>query len=646
MDKIERMKELVEIIRRANRAYYQEGDEIMSNQEWDRLYDELSALEKETGVILSKSPTQNVGYEILSAFKKEKHPKKMLSLDKTKSREDLADWLGDREGFLSWKLDGLTIVLTYEDGILKKAVTRGNGEIGEVITENAKHFIGVPNRIPFQEKLVVRGEAVIGYADFQRINQETEGDRQYKNPRNLCAGTVRQLDTRVTAERNVRFIPFTLVLAEGLENNSYSGRLSWLNTLGFTPVEGVRVTKKTLPDAISDFEGRISTNDIPSDGLVLFYDDVAYGESLGATSKYPRNGMAFKWKDEVETTVLREIEWSASRTGLLNPVAVFDPVELEGTTVSRASVHNISIMEKLGLNIGDQVSVYKANMIIPQIAEDLTGGAMNPAVIPATCPVCGGTTRIKCVDDVKTLYCTNPSCAAKNVKAFVHFVGRDAMNIVGLSESTIEKFVALGYVTQFADLYHLDMYKDEIVGLDGFGEKSYEKLVQAVEDSRKVDVNRFLYSFGIDLIGRSASKKILSVFDSDLKKLRNASAEEISSIEGIGEQMALSLVSWFNSDAAKQMDSMLEEVELVPIPKMEESEGISGKTFVITGSLNNRSRKELKEYIEQKGGKVAGSVSKNTDYLINNDAASSSSKNKKAKELGVQIITEEEFEKI
>lgn len=646
MDKIERMKELVGIIRRANRAYYQEGDEIMSNQEWDRLYDELSALEKETGVILSKSPTQNVGYEILSAFKKEKHPKKMLSLDKTKSREDLAEWLGEREGFLSWKLDGLTIVLTYEDGILKKAVTRGNGEIGEVITENAKHFIGVPNRIPFQEKLVVRGEAVIGYADFQRINQETEGDRQYKNPRNLCAGTVRQLDTRVTAERNVRFIPFTLVLAEGLENNSYSGRLSWLNTLGFTPVEGVRVTKKTLPDAISDFEGRISTNDIPSDGLVLFYDDVAYGESLGATSKYPRNGMAFKWKDEVETTVLREIEWSASRTGLLNPVAVFDPVELEGTTVSRASVHNISIMEKLGLNIGDQVSVYKANMIIPQIAEDLTEGAMDPAVIPATCPVCGGTTRIKCVDDVKTLYCTNPSCAAKNVKAFVHFVGRDAMNIVGLSESTIEKFIALGYVTQFADLYHLNMYKDEIVGLDGFGERSYEKLVQAVEDSRKVDVNRFLYSFGIDLIGRSASKKILSVFDSDLEKLRNASVEEISSIEGIGEQMALSLVSWFDSDAAKQMDSMLEEVELVPIPKMEESEGISGKTFVITGSLNNRSRKELKEYIEQKGGKVAGSVSKNTDYLINNDVASSSSKNKKAKELGVKIITEEEFEKI
>lgn len=646
MDKMKRMRELVKTILEANKAYYQEGNEIMPNKEWDRLYDELLELEKETGVALSKSPTQNVGYEILSAFQKEKHPKKMLSLDKTKSREELVKWLGDKEGFLSWKLDGLTIVLTYEGGNLEKAVTRGNGEIGEVITENARHFIGVPSRIPFKGKLVVRGEAVIGYSDFQRINEETEDDRRYKNPRNLCAGTVRQLDTEVTASRNVRFIPFTLVLADGLENNSYSGRLAWLDSIGFSSVEGMKVTKETLMDSISGFEDKIQTNNIPSDGLVLFYDDVAFGESLGETSKYPRNGMAFKWKDEVETTTLRKIEWSASRTGLLNPVAVFDPVELEGTTVSRASVHNISIMEKLGLNIGDQVNVYKANMIIPQIAEDITEGAMNPEIIPPACPVCGGETKIKDVDGVKTLYCANSACPAKNVKAFVHFAGRDAMNIVGLSESTLEKFVALGYVKEFADLYHLDTHKDEITALEGFGEKSYTKLVQAVENSRKVDVNRFLYSFGIDLIGRSASKKILSAFDSDLEKLRNASVEEIASLDGIGDQMAASLVDWFASDAAKQMDSMLKEVKLIAIPKTEESAGISGKTFVITGSLNNRSRKELKEYIELKGGKVAGSVSKNTDYLINNDATSSSSKNKKAKELGVQIITEEEFENL
>ena len=650
----ERMDYLVSFLAEASKAYYQLGTEIISNYEYDKLYDELVELENKTGIIYSKSVTQKVGYEILSSFEKEKHPKKMLSLDKTKSIEDLKSWLKNKTGFLSWKLDGLTIVLTYNEGKLIKAVTRGNGEIGEVITENAKFFKGVPKTIPFNGNLVVRGEALISYSDFEKINEAIENpEDKYKNPRNLCAGTVRQLDTKITAERNVQFIPFTLVSAEGIENNSYGKRLEWLKELGFSPVEGEYCTAVTIEELIKTFEEKVKTNDFPSDGLVLFFDDIKYGESLGETSKFPRNGIAFKWKDELATTILREIEWSASRTGLLNPVAIFDSVELEGTTVSRASVHNVNTIESLKLNIGDELTIFKANMIIPQVAENLTGEKFDETLIPSICPVCKGKTEVRSnynpstKEEIKTLYCTNPDCVAKHVGSFVHFVGRDAMNIVGLSEATLEKFISLGYIKKYSDLYHLSDYKDEIINLEGFGKKSYENLVKAIDASRNVDVNRFLYSFGIENIGRSASKLLLQEYNSDLDALRKTTVEELSTIDGIGEIMAQTLVDYFaNPKNNEIMDLMLKEVTLIPLEKVDTGSSIAGKTFVITGSLNNYSRKELKDLIESKGGKVTGSVTGKTDYLINNDSTSNSTKNKTAKELGVKIITESEFEQL
>ncbi len=645
--KIEEMKTLNEKLREAAKAYYQDSTEIMSNYDYDKLYDELVELEKETKVILGNSVTQNVGYEILSSLKKVKHPSKMLSLDKTKDKQVLADWLKDKEGFLSWKLDGLTVVLTYIDGKLDSAVTRGTGEIGELITENAKFFHGVPISIPHKNKLVIRGEAIISYSEFERINKNLEGRDLYKNPRNLCSGTVRQLNTEITASRKVEFIPFTVV--EGMYGNSYSERLNNLKEYGFHPVEGVLTNKDDIEAHVGIFSKKIQTNDFPSDGLVLFFDDVQYGESLGTTSKFPRNGIAFKWEDETEETVLRDIEWSASRTGLLNPVAIFDPVELEGTTVSRASVHNISIMEKLKLNIGDTLTCYKANMIIPQIGENKTGVDFDSSIIPTLCPVCGGKTTIKEVvnpstkETVKTIYCENEKCAAKHIGSFEHFACRDAMNIVGLSESTLEKFISLGILHDFVDLYHLSEHEEQIKEMEGFGERSYTRLINAIEKSRDVDIDKFLYSLGLDNIGRSASKLIMKTMDSSLEKLQQATKEELSNIDGIGEVMADTIISYFQEEEnVLLLNKLLAEVRIIPIKSAEES-NISGMTFVITGTLVQKSRSELKEYIESKGAKVSGSVSSKTNYLINNDNMSNSSKNKKAKDLGVKIITEDQF---
>ena len=642
---IHRMKELVEKLREASKAYYAEDREIMSNLEYDKLYDELAALEQETGMVLTGSPTISVGYEAVDELPKEAHESPMLSLGKTKDREELQSWLGEKEGLLSWKLDGLTIVLTYQKGGLLKAVTRGNGEVGEVITNNARVFKNIPLRINHQGELILRGEAVITYEDFEEINSHIDDvDARYKNPRNLCSGSVRQLNNQITAERNVRFYAFSLVRAEGVDfENSREKQFEFLKNQGFDVVPYMRVSAGNILEAVADYEERIKTYEVPSDGLVLTYDDIEYGRALGRTAKFPRDSIAFKWADEMRETTLWEIEWSPSRTGLINPVAVFEPVELEGTTVSRASVHNISILRGLKLGIGDKITVYKANMIIPQIAENLTGS--DNVEIPSVCPVCGGATEIRAVTEVQSLYCTNPDCDAKKLKSFTLFVSRDAMNIDGLSEATLEKFIARGFIHEYQDMFRLDRYQEEIVQMEGFGERSYKKLIDSVENSRNVELPKLIYSLGIANIGLANAKVICKYFDYNLDTMRRATAEELSEIDGIGEVIGKAFEDYFaKEDNNIRLDNLLKEVHLIKEEIDEAGQTLEGLTFVVTGSLEHfGSRNELKDLIEKKGGKVAGSVSAKTACLINNDIASNSSKNKKAKELNVPILTEEQF---
>lgn len=645
---IRRMKELVALLNKAGRAYYQEDREIMSNREYDELYDELCTLEQETGITLADSPTIHVGYEVVSELVKEEHSSPMLSLNKTKDVEELAAWLGDQDGLLSWKMDGLTVVLTYRNGVLEKAVTRGNGEIGEVITNNARTFKNIPGRIPYAGELVVRGEAVIKYSDFARINETIEDvEAKYKNPRNLCSGTVRQLNSRITAERNVYFFAFNLVEVADVDfHNSMEERFRWLGQMGFEVVEYQRVNQASIRDAVQAFAGRIETNDFPSDGLVLLYNDIAYGRSLGTTAKYPRDSIAFKWADELAVTHLRYIEWSPSRTGLINPVAVFDPVELEGTSVSRASMHNISILESFELGIGDEISVFKANMIIPQVAENHTrSGGIE---IPKHCPACGAPTEIRQVNDVRALYCTNEFCSAKKLKLFSHFVSRNAMNIDGLSEATLEKFIEEGFLEELYDIYRLEPYRMQIVVMDGFGDKSYENLQKSIEASRETTVDRLLYGLGIMNIGSATAKLICKYFRNDLDAIRHATTEELVEIEGIGQIIAESFVAYFaNPENEKRIDELLKEVHFVQPEGEGQPQSFAGVNFVVTGSVNHfANRDEVKAVIEARGGKVTGSVTSKTNYLINNDVTSNSSKNKKAKELGIPIISEEEFLKM
>lgn len=641
---MERMKELVSILNKAGKAYYQDAEEIMSNFEYDKLYDELLDLEKEEGVVLSNSPSIHVGYEVLSELPKERHAKPMLSLDKTKDVEQLKAWIGNQKGLLSWKLDGLTIVLTYEGGKLVKAVTRGNGEVGEVITNNAKVFRNVPLEIGYTDTLILRGEAIIKYSDFEKMNQTIEDvEAKYKNPRNLCSGSVRQLNNEITAKRNVHFYAFTLVQADNQDfKNSRLEQMNWLKSLGFDTVENKMVTRDSMEEAVAYFAQKIETYDLPSDGLVLVLDDIEYGRSLGTTAKFPRDSIAFKWRDEIKETTLKEIEWSASRTGLINPVAIFDPVELEGTTVSRASVHNVSIMESLALGIGDTIKVYKANMIIPQIEENLTrSGLAHP---PKECPVCGHKTEIKDDNGVKSLYCVNPECLAKKIKSLAHFVGRNAMNIDGLSEATIEKFVQNGIIKELADLYHLEEHRETIVTMEGFGERSYENLIRSIEDSRKVEMPNFIYALGIGNIGLSTAKLIIKQYGSDWDVIKALTAEQLVDVNGIGDVIADTFVAFFHDEERmEQVERLVKELSFV-VEESNEEKTLDGVTFVITGSVNHfANRNEVKDVIEKRGGKVTGSVTSKTNYLINNDNMSNSSKNKKAKELGIPIITEEEF---
>ncbi|WP_443650807.1 NAD-dependent DNA ligase LigA [Blautia sp.] len=644
---IKKMKELGEKLREASRAYYQEDREIMSNVEYDALYDTLRALEKETGIVLADSPTVNVGYEAVEQLPKEEHERPMLSLDKTKEREALREFIGEHPTLLSWKLDGLTIVLIYENGELIKAVTRGNGIVGEVITNNARVFKNIPLKISFKGRLVLRGEAIITYSDFEKINETIgDADAKYKNPRNLCSGSVRQLNNEITAKRNVRFYAFSLVSAEGVDfRNSREMQFRWLNEQGFEVVEYRKVTAETLDEAMDYFAEAVTTNDFPSDGLVALYDDIAYGESLGTTAKFPRNAMAFKWADEMRDTRLLEIEWSPSRTGLINPVAIFEPVELEGTTVSRASVHNISIMKELKLGIGDTIRVYKANMIIPQIAENLTGSGNAP--IPHTCPACGQETVVKKENDVECLFCVNPGCPAKKIKSFGLFTSRDAMNIDGLSEATLEKFIARGFIHDFGDIFEISRYKDEIVEMEGFGQKSYDNLMESLERAKETTLPRVIYSLGIANIGLANAKVICRHFDNDLDRIRHASLEEVSDIDTIGPVIAGNLVAYFrDEDNDRRLDHLMSFLHIQEdSPKQEQI--FEGMNFVITGSLVHfGNRSEAKELIESLGGKVTGSVTKKTNYLINNDIQSNSSKNKKARELGIPILSEEDFRKL
>ena len=644
---VKQIKELVRKLNEAAKAYYQEDREIMSNREYDSLYDQLEKMEKETGIVLADSPTVNVGYEAVDALPKETHESPMLSLDKTKDREVLRTFVGEHPSLLSWKMDGLTVVLTYENGELQKAVTRGNGVVGEVITNNARVFKNIPLKIAYQERLVLRGEAIITYSDFEKINDSIEDvDARYKNPRNLCSGSVRQLNNQITAERNVRFYAFTLVSAQNVDmHNSRAYQMEWLRSQGFEVVEYRIVTAENLDEAMDYFAHAIEHNDFPSDGLVALYDDIAYGESLGNTAKFPRNAFAFKWADEIRETVLREIEWSPSRTGLINPIAVFDQVELEGTTVSRASVHNVSIVKELQLGIGDTIQVYKANMIIPQIAENLTRSGN--LIIPDTCPVCGQEARVIKENDVETLCCMNPDCAAKKIKAFTLFVSRDAMNIDGLSEATLEKFIARGFIHNFGDIFEIEKYRNEIVDMDGFGEKSFENLLSSIEKAKETTLAKVIYSLGIANIGLSNAKVICRHFEDDLDKIREADEDEISAIDGIGPVIASSLVKYFKDPQNNQkVDHLLGYLHI----HKEEISGeqiFAGMNFVITGSLEHfANRGEAKKLIESLGGKVTGTVTGKTNYLINNDVTSNSSKNKKARELGIPILSEEDFLKL
>ena len=649
INETERMKELIEVLNKASKAYYAEDIEIMSNAEYDELYDELLMLEEKTGTVLAGSPTVNVGYEAVDNLPKETHESPMLSLDKTKDREALRDWLNGHEALLSWKLDGLTIVLTYENGTLSKAVTRGNGEVGEVVTNNAKTFINLPHKIAYKGKLIIRGEAVISYDDFNKINEEIpEEGAKYKNPRNLCSGSVRQLNNEITAKRNVRFIAFNYVSQGGLDTDFKlrSEQFDFLKKQGFEVVEYHKVTEDSILDKISYFAKMVANYPIPSDGLVLTYNDIEYGRSLGRTAKFPRDSIAFKWADETANTHLIDMEWSPSRTGLINPVAIFEPVELEGTTVSRASVHNVSIVKSLMLGIGDEISVYKANMIIPQIKENFTKSGN--LTIPKFCPACSEKTQIKNENGVETLYCVNEACPAKQIKRFSLFVSRDAMKIDGLSEATLEKFISVGFIKKLSDIYKLAEHKEAICNMDGFGDKSYEKLISSIEKSRDVLLPNLIYALGILNVGLSNAKIICKAFDYDIEKIKNATVEEIAVTDNIGDVIATSVFDFFHdSEKLSEFNELVNELNILIPEKKETNSNIGGKTFVITGSLNTyENRNALKDLIESLGGKVAGSVSAKTDYLINNDVTSNSSKNKKAKELNVQIISEEDFNEL
>lgn len=646
-DKIDRIHELVNILNKARYAYEQEDEEIMSNYEYDKLYDELKALEEETGTILNNSPTVNVGYEVVSDLPKKTHQTPMLSLEKTKERDELIAFLNGREGVLSWKLDGLTVVLTYDNGVLTEAVTRGNGEVGEVVTANAKTFENLPRKIAYTGHLVLRGEATISYADFEAINNSLPvGEEPYKNPRNLCSGSVRQLDSSITAERHVNWTCFNIESYDGNLVNEVDKQLEAMKMLGFDVVEYEVVNPSNLLEAIDKFEAKIINKEMgrPSDGLVLTYRDKAYGKSLGRTAKAPRHSKAFKWQDETAVTTVTGVEWSVGKSGVITPVIEFVPTDIEGSTVSRASSHNVSIFLDMEFGIGDEIEVYKANMIIPQVSENLTRSGT--CEIPGICPCCGCPTEIH--EDPKsgvyTLWCMNADCEAKGNRLFKHFVSRDAMNIDGISGSTLETLSEAGIITDLPSIFHLDQHQSEIINMSGFGQKSYINMVTAINNARNVKLANLIYSLAIPNIGLATAKLICKHFNYDLADTVAATYDDLINIEGIGDVIADSFVGYFNDEAnLDQFIRLVKELNIIH-EEISSDTSMSGVTICVTGDVYIfPNRRAIKDLVESKGGKLTGSVSRSTNYLITNDTTSGSRKNKAAQEYGIPILTEQEF---
>lgn len=646
---MKRMKELIKQLNAAAEAYYNSEQEIISNKEYDALYEELQTLEAKLGA-LPESPTQRVGEKATGSRPKVSHEHPALSLDKTKEINILQKWLGyDKEGILSWKMDGLTIVITFMGGHMIQAVTRGDGFIGEDITDNAASFFGIPAEIPFMGKVIIRAEAVITYDEFIRINEELPADAEpYKNPRNLTSGTVRLLNG--IRDRIVESHAFELVEMEGGKPQYIKEQFELLQAWGFKVVDHILVSGENLENQVYNLEKSIEQNPFPSDGLVLTYNDSVYGESLGVTGKFPRNAIAFKWEDETYNTILKEIEWSASRTGLLTPVAVYDPVEVDGSTISRASLFNVSYLQNLQLGIGDHILVYKANKIIPQLSDNLTKS--NTAIIPTHCPICGGETSMLTRESdgrkVHTLVCTNSKCPAKHLGRFSRFVCRDAMNIIGVSEKTLKRMIDMGYLHDLTDIYRLENYRAEIEAMEGFGKKSADKLFASIIASKVVEPWRFLYALDIPNVGRDASKKILRICGGSIEGFvkRIQSGEDFLDAEDVGDVTNQLILEWKKDE--EKVKEMLELMELMQFTRSKgAADVLKGKTVVITGKLKTfKNRDELIAFVEDNGGKVAGSVSANTSYLINNDVNSASSKNIKAKSLGVPIISELEFKDI
>lgn len=645
---LEKMHKLISLIDKYRNEYYNEDREEVDNKEYDRLKDELDELERKAGFVLSNSPSLKVGCEVTSKLPKYTFKKPMLSLSKTKEVSGLQQFLSDKDGILSWKMDGLTVVVAYNNGELVSAITRGNGEIGEVITQNAKHFRNLPLRIPYKGKLVLRGEAVMTYSDFERINKGlvTSGDELKKNPRNLCSGTVRSVDSSVTKNRGVYWYAFELVSADCEIPNDIDKQFKWLNNNGFDTVQFMVVNSSNVVQAVMQFESIVESKklDIPTDGLVLTYRDKKYGESLGVRAKSPRHSIAFKWEDEAVETKVIDIEWSPSRNGLITPVAIFEPVDIEGSTVSRASLHNVSIFAEKQLGYGDRIKVYKANMIIPQVLDNLDRTAT--CQIPGQCPCCGEPTVLHQdpKSGVYTLWCENSECAAKGTRSFEHFVARDAMNIDGVSTSTLNTLIECRIISDYASIYHINEHADEIINLEGFGYTSFMNIVNAVEKSRNVKPANLIYALGIPNIGLTTAKLICKHFGNDLVKTVTASYNDLINIDGIGDTIADSFTAYFaDKNNAEAFVRLTKELNIIQEAVSNNTE-MNGITICVTGDVHIfKNRRAIKDIVENLGGKLTGSVSKSTSYLVTNDTTSGSRKNKAAQEYGIPILTEQQF---
>ena len=661
MDKINIIKQLVELLNKANKAYYEKSNPIMTDREYDQLYNELVSLEKETGVILSGSPTQYAGYNIESKWDKITHEFPALSLNKTKDRNELVNWLGDKEGVLSWKEDGLTMIMSYDNGSLSTLASRGNGIVGENLTKNARYIHGIPLEIPYKGHLVVRGEALISYKTFEEINNliENEEDR-FKTPRNLASGTIRNLDSKIVANRNIEVKAFELVYADNMPK-TYTEALNWLYDLGFDVVEYKEVTKDSLLEIIEWFESKIKDNEYSSDGLVLVYNDIAYGKSLGTTSKFPLSGIAFKWNDDTYETTVTGIEWYASRNSL-NPVLVFNTVNIDGSDINKASIHNVNIMKSLELGIGDTVEIYLANKIIPQVADNQTRS--NTFEIPDKCSVCGSPTEIITSEDgiTQILVCTSESCPGKLLGKLKLFCSKEGMDIEGLSEATLQTFIDKGWLKDISDIYKLHLHETQMQHMKGFGKRSVTKLLNAIDESRTVTMANFIRALGIPLIGKTQSKALSDLCSGNIEKFEDmvyCETDFSNKLDGFGEKRSNSILNWFGDETNFEIYNKLKK-ELTFIATdgfMNKPEGednmsennnnykdLSGQMFVITGSLNHfANRDELKSLLESLGAKVSGSVSKKTTALICNDSDSGSTKSRKAAELGIPVWTEDEL---